>query len=228
MNHTAGFHPSGGTVPVHVGIIPDGGRRWAESHGCKLREAYFQTKNTLEVLAGKLFEKGVKEVTVFLSSIQNFKRNADELGAMLFMVESSLSTDIADLAGRLGLRVVIAGNRMILPGPLLAAIVALERSTAGNTRGQLNLLIAYDPLEEIILATRKCGATGRFYNHLQVRTPVDLVIRSGGAQLLSNFLPLQSAYARLYFFDRLINDLTAQDVEEVLEHFSRVKRKFGE
>ena len=66
-----------------------------------------------------------------------------------------------------------------------------------------------------------------FITHLQITTPVDLVIRSGDAPLLSNFLPLQSAWARLYFTDKLFNDLTAEDVLQILRHFEKINRKFG-
>ena len=103
----------------------------------------------------------------------------------------------------------------------------MPERTSGNRKGTLNLLLAYDPIEEIIQAFRTSTNHERFYEDLWVTKPVDLVIRTGGAKLLSNFLPLQCGYARLYCYDKLFNDFTTEDLDEVVHQFSMIERKFG-
>jgi undecaprenyl diphosphate synthase len=228
MKKTFDFHPSHGSVPTHVGIIPDGGRRWAHAHGCTLEEAYKKTRSILEAMVGLLLEKGVRVISIYLSSIQNFRREPADLAVYVKLIESAFSNEITDIANLNDLKVVIAGNRLIIPSSLLSVVIAMEQSTSQNSRGQLNLLLAYDPLEEILDAVKKSDNPEYFYNHLWINTPVDIVIRTGNAQLLSNFLPLQSGYARLFFFDKLFNDFTTADLTKVLENFAKIERKFGE
>jgi undecaprenyl diphosphate synthase len=228
MEMKFGFHPAPGPLPRHVGIIPDGGRRWAAGHDCSLHQSYIQTKARLKEFVVFLTGKGVKEVSVYLSSIQNFRRTAAEMAANLTLLEEALQHEIAEIAEREDLLVIIAGSREMLPESLLGAVNTLEKKTERGMRGRLNLLIAYDPLAEILQALKTAEQAERFTDHLWVSTPVDLVIRSGGAPVLSNFLPLQSGFARLVLFDQLFNDLTTGDLDEVLEQFSKTERKFGE
>lgn len=228
MEDTAAFHPVPGKIPLHVGIIPDGGRRWASAHGCSLQEAYLKSRSLLGVVVKMMFNEGVKEISIYLSSIQNFRRQPEDLDPNLEIVEYALNTEITEIAGKLGLCVCVAGNRNIFPSTLKEAAHNIEHLTAGNCTRRLNLLIAYDPLGEIAQAVAKSNNTPDFYKHLWVQRPLDLVIRSGGAQLLSNFLPLQSGYARLYFFKTLFNDLEPADFQKVLEDFRKIERKFGD
>ncbi len=227
METTAYYHPSVEAVPLHVGIIPDGGRRWAKAHGCSLGESYACTRSFLQLLVEMFFNKGVQELSIYLSSIQNFRREPEDLEPYLAILESSLNNQITQLARHRQLRVVIAGNLDILPASLRTAIESIEQQTINYSSGRINLLLAYDPHEEIIKAVKSSGNMNEFITHLQITTPVDLVIRSGDAPLLSNFLPLQSAWARLYFTDKLFNDLTAEDVLQILRHFEKINRKFG-
>ncbi|MEI7499039.1 MAG: undecaprenyl diphosphate synthase family protein [Bacteroidota bacterium] len=228
MSTTSDFHPTPGSVPFHVGIIPDGGRRWALANGCTLENAYKHTRSLLEAFTSLLLENGVQMISIYLNSIQNFRRNPEVLSVNLGQIESGLKNEIKEIAERNNLRIVIAGNRKIIPESLLAAISKIEQSSLKNSNGQVNLLLAYDPLEEIIQACNASDNPNQFYKYLWVNTPVDLVIRTGKAPLLSNFLPLQSAYARLFFLDKLFNDLTTSDLKNVLNDFAKIERKFGE
>jgi undecaprenyl diphosphate synthase len=228
MNPFDSFHPSSGPIPFHVGIIPDGGRRWAKVHGCTLQEAYIYTTSLLFQIAGFLYEKEVKEISIYLSSTDNFKRTADEMAANLGVVEAALRKEISSLANKRNIAVKITGDHRFFPPSLSAAVISIEKSTLNNTGGRLNLLIAYNPLDEIIQALKTTDVPERLFRNLMVSTPVDVVFRSGGARVMSNFLPLQSAFARLCFFDLLFNDLTIRDFEEALADFAATERKFGE
>lgn len=228
MNSTADFHPIPGSAPRHLGIIPDGGRRWAKSNECSLQESYIRTRSLLQEMVGFLIEKGIHEISLYLSSIQNFRRTGADWDATLDLFESSFKKEITDTASHQNLKVVVTGNREIIPSSLANVIITLEQFTQKNDAGRLNLLFAYDPLVEITSALKTSGNPDIFFNFLSVSTPVDLVIRSGGATLLSNFLPLQSAFARLYFTNTLFNDMTTADLEEILVNFAKTERKFGE
>ncbi len=228
LPNSADFHPAPGLVPTHIGIIPDGGRRWAKVHECSLQEAYSVARAKLQEYVNYLYDCGVFEISIYLSSIQNFRREADELDANLDIVETSLNNLIAILAKQRNIRVVMAGTREILPASFLTEVELLERLTLNNKGGRLNLLIAYDPIEEIEQAIKSKENNDHFIKNLWVTTPVDFIIRSGKAPLLSNFLPIQSGFARLYFFGKLFNDLTIEDVICALGNFSSLERKFGE
>jgi undecaprenyl diphosphate synthase len=228
MELTAAFHPSAGSLPWHVGIIPDGGRRWAKAHQCTHKEAYIQAKSHLLQFVNYLYQKEVNEISIYVSSIQNFRRSAEDMAINFEITESALENEIASLAHERNLVIKLIGDHSVFPPSLSNVVRSLEKSTFNNSQGRLNLLIAYNPLEEIIQAIKSSDVPGNFFKYLSVTTPVDIVFRSGGAHLLSNFLPLQSAYARLCFFDKLFNDLTIKDLEEALDGFSRIVRKFGE
>lgn len=222
-----GFHPGAGNTRLHVGIIPDGGRRWARIHGCPLVESYLRSRTLLLDLTGVLFNKGVSEISIYLASIQNFKREPAELEPILRIVESSLHNEILSLAKLHELKLVFAGNREIIPLTLCNEIRSVEEQTSDHKGGRLNFLFAYDSGEEIIEAYKKSTDQDIFLNHLWITSPVDLIIRSGGAKLLSNFLPLQSAWARLYFTPKLFNDLTLDDILGFLRDFEQIERKYG-
>jgi len=227
-NNTSTYHPAATAIPQHVGIIPDGGRRWALKNKKTLTESYAETRMRLLNWVDFLVKKEVREITIYLSSIQNFKRNPEELGANLEMVEKSLNEEIIKLSMAKQLRVVVSGQQQVLPGAMVEAIRKIEQLTVDYQRGRLNFLLAYDPLVEIINAIGESENPASFLNHLKITTPVDLIIRTGGAPVLSNFLPLQSAYARLIFSDILFNDFTINNIEMILENFSMTERKFGE
>ncbi len=227
MDEIPNFHPMPGNNLLHVGIIPDGGRRWALENKCSLNEGYTRSRQLMNLHVERLLAYGVTDFSIFISSIQNFCRDYQEINAMLEAVSSSLENEIDKLSGQHGLRVVVAGKRSMLPVSLIKAVENAEERTRGNRKGTLNLLLAYDPIEEILHAFNSSANHERFYEDLWITKPVDLVIRTGGAILLSNFLPLQCGYARLYCYDKLFNDFTTEDLDEVVHQFSMIERKFG-
>ena len=126
-----------------------------------------------------------------------------------------------------GIKIVMAGNRDILPPGLRHLVEKVEALSSDHQGAQLNLLIAYDPWDELTEALNRCPEPSRISRYLQVSTPVDLIIRTGGAPLLSNFLPLQSGFARFYYVDKLFNDFTVDDLQQIMHTFSGLNRQFG-
>jgi undecaprenyl diphosphate synthase len=228
MSTTDTFHPENTIIPRHVGIIPDGGRRWAQSKGCSLTDSYNKTKVLIRDMVIFLTNSGVFEISIYLSSIQNFRRSAQEVEAFINVSTFAFQNDILILAREKKLRINIAGNRKAIPETFLKAIDFAESETRDFKKGKINILVAYNPVDEIIEATMKSNNPEDFLKNLWVTTPIDLVIRSGGADLLSNFLPLQSGFARLIFIDKLFNDLTINDLKQILKGFFDMERKFGD
>ena len=227
MKDITEFHPDNSRIPGHVGLIPDGGRRWAEKQGVSLAESYHKTKLFLAEICSYLFDAGVTEISIYLSSIQNFRRPQTEIEAFNTASEIAFGKEILQLAQKKLARIVVAGKKEILPSEYLKAIEFVEAKTEGFQNRTINLLIAYNPIEELMNAFSKSDTNNEILQNLWVKTPLHLIIRSGGANLLSNFLPLQSGFARLYFFDKLFNDLTINDFKEILNEFSYLDRKFG-
>jgi len=228
MSTTDTFHPEKTRIPYHVGLIPDGGRRWAQANGCSLADSYVKTKQLIRDMVVFLTDSGVFEISIYLSSIQNFRRTTEEVEAFNNVSAFAFQNDILKLAREKNLRINVAGNRKAIPESYLNAIQLAESETKSNDRGVINILVAYNPVDEIIEAFSKNDNPSEFLKYLWVTTPLDLIIRSGGANLLSNFLPLQSGFARLVFFDELFNDLTISNIIHVFEDFFGIERKFGD
>jgi len=227
MKDITEFHPENTIIPGHVGLIPDGGRRWAEKNGVSLADSYQKTTTLLKSFCSYLFDEGVNEISIYLSSIQNFRRQQSETEAFNKVSENAFGNDILQLAEDKHIKIVMAGNREILTKEYLKAIEFVEAKTSGFQERTINLCIAYNPLEELFNAFSKTENKLGMLQHLWVKTPLHLIIRSGGANLLSNFLPLQSGFARLYFFDKLFNELTISDIQRIMTEFMMLDRKVG-
>lgn len=227
MENLSDFHPASTKIPGHIGLIPDGGRRWAAREGISLAGSYSTTKLLLGRFCDFLFESGIHEISIYLSSIQNFRRQQSEIEAFNNVSKIAFANEIYHLAERRQVRIVVAGKREILTGDYLKTIESIESITSGFQKGTVNLCIAYNPVEELIESILKAENKSSILENLWVKTPVDLIIRSGGANLLSNFLPLQSGFARIYFLEKLFNDLTVHDIQIILDEFSKLDRKFG-
>lgn len=228
MGTVDNFHPSKKSMPYHIGIIPDGGRRWAKKNKTPLLESYNITKKNLSYFTKYLFSVGVMEISIYLSSAQNFRRNPEEVDAFSNSAESAFNEHIFSIAAEFKVKINIAGNPDLLSENLRKKIQDIKQITGEQNKRILNLCMAYNPFDEIFQAFSKSSDKTDFKDNLWVKTPIDLIIRSGGANLLSNFLPLQSGFARIYFFDKLFNDITLNDIKNVLEKFSLIDRKYGE
>ena len=120
------------------------------------------------------------------------------------------------------------GNNRLLPQYFLNSLDELKSRTKECTSKYLNLCVAYNPFIELWESILKSNSPDNLLNNLWVSTPVDLIIRTGKANLVSNFLILQSGFARLYFPDKLINDISHDDIKSIIDDFNKIERKYGE
>jgi undecaprenyl diphosphate synthase len=225
------FHPDYKKVPKHVGIIPDGGRRWAEKNKISLTDSYKVTLNKLYEISDFLISRQISMISIYVSSIQNYKRAIPEINAFTQTLITGLAHQATELAIKYDLIIKIVGNKEAFSDQLLEIINESDYftiDTVTDKKRVINLCIAYNPIQEIIEAISYTPKYGVLTDYLWINEPLNMVIRSGDANLISNFLPLQSGYARLYFVKELFNDLTNKDIEELYDQYVSVNRKYGE
>ena len=222
------FHPSTGRIPIHVGLIPDGARRWAKKSNIVLLESYRKTMKLLVDILLLLYSRQTKIVSIYFSSIHNFKRSESEIISFCKAESVFCSDYLSNYVRELDVKVIVVGNINVIPDFFKKSIIDIERNTINHSKKILFLCVAYDPLEEIYCAFKEAKKTSEFTEKLWIPYPIDLIIRSGGANLISNFLPIQSGFARLYFKRKLFNDFTLIDIENILNDFSLINRTYGD
>ncbi|MDY0102515.1 MAG: polyprenyl diphosphate synthase [Lentimicrobium sp.] len=221
------FHPFPTKEIRHIGIIPDGGRRWAKANNHALISSYNETRKKMAEFVVLLKQMGIPEISVYLSSRENFKRIDNEIAAFNTAAFNAIKDVIPQMAILHKIKITIAGDVSNLSDDFVNLLNNLVYNTRNFDLIKLNLLISYNPADEIKHALNQ-AVSDDITQSFWVKTPLDLVIRTGGANLLSNFLPLQAGYARLYFSDKLFNDFTPNDLMEYIEHYTSLTRKYGD
>ena len=232
-------------MPEHVGIILDGNRRWAWEKQLTIEDGHFMGAKVGEELLDWTVELGIKTLTLYVFSTENFERQSDKVKGLLKLIEGE--------ARRLGsdrrlhsnmVRVKILGRTDLLPNSLQEALVDIEKSTKNYSHHFLNVAIAYTGRAEIVDATKKIiedvnqGVLSSqqldedtfmkylYTAHLPNPNP-DLVIRTSGEERLSGFLLWQSAYSELVFVDVYWPGFRKIDFLRALRLYQRRHRRFG-
>ncbi len=230
-----------GAVPAHVAIIMDGNGRWAKERALPRPLGHRAgMKAVREVVEGAL-EAGVRVLTLFAFSQENWKRPPDEIQALMSLLEHYIAKELDELR-RNGVTVSVIGDLDRLSAPARSAVDRIVTETKHGTALALNLCISYGSRAEIARAARLLAeevAAGRlaagditeavFAEHLQTAPwpDPDLLIRTSGELRLSNFLLWQLAYAELYITPKLWPDFTRHDLFEAILEFQRRDRRFG-
>jgi undecaprenyl diphosphate synthase len=216
--------------PVHVGLIPDGNRRWARQNNIDLVTAYWYTMQQIAMCLELFFDRGALSVSVYLLSKNNVLRARDDLNAVIENELRLVKEILPLLIEKYGLGVYHAGNVQILPQDFRSAISNICRPNNGKDDPfpRLYLCIGYDPFEEIAnLIGKKSIDSGNLLDHLSVPVELDAIIRTGGEIRISGFLPLQCKYAEFFFESYLFPDISKHRVEDVLNSFELRARRFG-
>ena len=222
-------------VPLHVGIIMDGNGRWAQRRGLPRIMGHKVGVESVRSVIRAAKKAGVKYLTLYTFSSENWQRPAEEVGALMYMLKVLLKREIRNL-NHLGVQVRAIGELHLLPPDVRAVLDYAIRETAGNRDLILTLALSYGGRREIVSAVNRAIEAGvkevdeeSFRNFLyDPELPdVDLVIRTAGEYRLSNFLLWQSAYAELYFTETLWPDFREEDFFRALEDYSKRVRKFG-
>lgn len=225
------------TQPAHVAIILDGNRRWAKENGTVAIEGYRRSYDTIVEIAHHLWKKGVKVVTIWGFSTENWKRTPEEIGHLMNLF-LTMDTHINDFVKN-KVKVTHLGRKDRLPKPVADKIQKTEDSTADFDQYYLNIAIDYGGHDEII---RACNEHIKKFpdqefseesltNCLDTATlpysSPDLIIRTGGEHRLSGFMSWQVAYSELAFVDDYLPDLTPEKVDGILENYMFRQRRFG-
>jgi undecaprenyl diphosphate synthase len=228
-----------GVMPLlHVAIIMDGNGRWATSKGLPRVAGHRRGAEAVRRVVEAAPRLGVGTLTLYAFSADNWKRPAGEVDTLMSLFERFLCEHVARAVSA-GVRISLVGRRDRLTASLLAAVEEAEERTAAGAALHLRLAIDYSAREAIWLSARRLHEDGevareRFAARVRsgsgdlVDVPdVDLLIRSGGEQRLSDFLLWESAYAELWFTDVAWPDFAAADLESAVAAFARRERRFG-
>ncbi len=232
-----------GPLPRHLAIIMDGNRRFAADHGLLIEIGHVRGKDKLEELLNWCLEVGIRILTVYGLSTENFRRSSDELTALMDLFARSFREIANDpRVHRHHIRVRAIGHVGLLPKEVQEAIAIAEKATAAYTEYTYNVAIAYGGREEIVDAIRELAGevqAGRLRPdqidsamvsaHLYTADlpDPDLVFRTSGEERISNFLLWQSAYSELYFSDVMWPGLTKVDFLKAIRAFQNRQRRFG-
>ena len=223
--------------PEHVAIIMDGNGRWAQRHGMPRLDGHRAgTENVRRVLEA-LARAGVRYVTLFAFSTENWGRPEGEVNGLLEILDGVIDQQVADLHAS-NIRILHLGTRDRLPERLTHAIRAAVARTEHNTGMTLCVAFDYGGREEIVDGVRRVVEAGlsaeniteetlRSFFYLPDVPDPDLVIRTGGEERLSNFLIWQAAYSEYYQTPVFWPDFDDAEVERALDEYHRRRRRFG-
>ena len=227
-------------IPEHVAIILDGNRRWAKKRGMLPQEGHYHGFTNLENLVDYVFDKGVKILSVYAFSTENFSRVKVEVDYLMDLF-AVVFKKYFEKQNRNNVRIVFSGRREPLPNKVLKMIDEITEKTKNNTGPIFNICVNYGGRPEIIDTTKKlCEKvvsgeisvddidenlfSQNLYNDLPA---VDLMIRTSGEVRLSNFLLWQNAYAEFYFPKVEFPDFNEKEFDKAIDEFNRRNRRFG-
>jgi undecaprenyl diphosphate synthase len=230
-----------GALPAHIAIIMDGNGRWARRRKLPRPFGHHAGMTAVREAVGGSLDAGVGVLTLFAFSQENWQRPADEIDALMALLEEYIAREVVSLRER-GVGVRILGHLDRLPDSVREAVARIEAETSGGEALALNLCISYSSRAEIARAARRLAAQAaagtldpaaidedRVAAELYTAPwpDPDLLIRTSGEMRISNFLLWQLAYAELYVTPVLWPDFTRRDLFEAILAFQGRNRRFG-
>jgi undecaprenyl diphosphate synthase len=228
-------------APRHVAIIMDGNGRWAAARGLPRGEGHRRGVEALRRVVRGAGELGIRYLTIFSFSSENWSRPAQEIGDLFGLLRRFIRNDLAELH-RDGVRVRVIGEQDGLEPDIVALLKEAEDLTRANTRMTLVVAFNYGSQQEIARAAQRLAqevaeglrdpqsitveAIGRSLDTSDIPDP-DLIIRTSGEQRLSNFLMWQAAYSELVFVPQHWPDFDKAALAEAIDEFARRERRFG-
>jgi len=224
-------------IPRHVGIIMDGNRRWARKHGLTTVEGHRKGYGQAVKIAEHAFKRGVKYLTLYAFSTENWKRSALEVSFLMNLLLQMIDIESEKLHKK-GIRMKFLGSHKRLQAKVLSAMDRAEKLTHSNSKGMLLVALNYGGRTEIIEAVRslmKDKSTSQKITEKSIKSHLssakipdpDFIIRTSGEQRLSGFLLWEAAYSELYFTSVLWPAFGIRDFDKALEEYANRKRRFG-
>lgn len=228
-------------IPVHVAIIMDGNGRWAKRRGLPRTAGHVQGARTVEQILEDADHMGIRYLTVYAFSTENWSRPDSEVKALMNLLRTYMKTSLAKCAKN-NVRIRVIGDKSRLDKDLQASIANLERETASNTGIGFQIAINYGSRDEMVRAVQAAAQkvkdgelrpediTENFLSDSLDTCGIpdpDLLIRTGGEQRISNFLLWQTAYSELYFCDAAWPDFNKAELEKAVDAFNHRERRYG-
>ncbi len=224
-------------IPAHVGIIMDGNRRWAKERNLPTIEGHAKGYEKMKLVGDWFFSKGVKILSVYAFSTENWNRSRDEVNYLMKLLKRALKDDFEEFNSR-GYRLLISGRTEELPGDLPEICQEAINNTEKNTKGILNICINYGGRAELIDALKKIinkqvsvdqiheGMIRKYLYQADLPDP-DIIVRTSGEERISGFQLWQSAYSEFLFLKKYWPDFEKSDAEIIINEYSNRKRRYG-
>lgn len=228
-------------IPNHIAIIMDGNRRWAKEHGAEVAEGHKAGAKTLEKIAQYCNDIGIKYLTVYAFSTENWKRSKEEVGALMALLKQYLSS-FAKKADKYDMKLIVLGDLEVLEQGLRDTIKKAVEKTKNNTGLTVNIALNYGGRLEITSAVKKIAQkieSGELKSddisektieenlYTAGQPDPDLLIRTSGELRTSNFLPWQLVYSEFWFPEKYWPDFNEDDINQAISIFQKRNRKFG-
>ncbi len=222
-------------VPDHIAIVMDGNGRWAKRRLLPRIAGHRQGVESLRRCIRACAERGVRVLTVFAFSSENWSRPADEVSGLMDLMAKALGREVPELQ-KGGVRLRFVGERRGLSERMQQGLLQAEAATAAGAALQLNVCFNYGGRWDVAQAAAALAARGEPITEASLDRAMalahapdpDLLIRTGGEQRLSNFLLWQAAYSELYFSERLWPDFDEAALDEAIAAYAARERRFGQ
>lgn len=225
-------------VPEHVAMILDGNRRWAKERGLPSVKGHYQGKEAANRITEALFEKGVKIVSLYVFSSENWNRKKEEVDYLMKLLRETITRETKKLPEK-KCRVLVSGRIEDLPGDLPEKCRELMEKSKDYTKGVINFCLNYGGRKELVDAFQRMTAEGvspeevteesisqYIYNSEEIKDP-DVIVRTSGERRLSGFQLWRSAYSELIFLEKYWPAVDREDADHIISEYSRRQRRFG-
>jgi len=228
-------------IPQHVALIMDGNRRWARKRGLSSLRGHFIGEERIEPVVDRAIELGIKHLTFWAFSTENWKRSKREVQFLLKLFRENLSKTVSHFHQK-NVRVRVIGNLSMFPKDIQEETLRWIKKTKDNSKITVNLALSYGGRDELLRAVNRLVKEIRnskfeirnltaetFAQYLDTagQPDPDLMIRTGGVSRLSGFMLWQMEYAEFYFTDTFWPDFTVEEFDQALAVYQRRQRRFG-
>ena len=225
----------------HIAIIMDGNGRWAKKRNLPRSAGHKKGAETLQEIVKGASEMGIKYMTVYAFSTENWKRDKEEVDYLMNLLRQYLKNELEEI-NKQGGRILFIGEKDMLDGDIVAQMDNIESKTANNDKFTFIVALSYGSRAEILSAVKKISSLvargdmtvtdideNSFSSMLYTRNipDPDLVIRTSGEQRISNYLLWQIAYSELFFTKTLWPDFTVAELKEIVDDFNSRERRYG-
>lgn len=232
---------AGEKLPRHIAIIMDGNGRWAKKRGMPRTFGHKKGAENVVKITRAMKESGVKYLTLYAFSTENWQRSKDEVDALMQLLNEYLDKELKEIMDN-NVRIVFIGERYMLSDSIQAKMTFLEKESEKNTDLTLCIALSYGSRQEILSAVKKIAAKVKegsmdisqitqdvFSEELYTKEipDPDVLIRTSGEQRISNYLLWQSAYTELFFTNTLWPDFGKDELWDIINKFNQRERRYG-